>query len=292
MTEGTRMSGSTDWTVVAEDEECPIPSDRPLAVLVDELIEMLRSPDPVLRDELAYPILASWIDRGDLDPQLPVLGSRMTSLLSDPRIQARTFAAVVLAEIVHRDTSARQDGSALIPDATLLRWRDAFTSWWVAEEDLRGWDDELGWLHAIAHGADLLAAFAASPQLDNAGLAGLLDLVADRLLAPTDFALVQNEDDRVAYATMHVLLRDRLDVRIAQAWIDRLATVWTEAEPGPLATQESNTVAFLRALHIQLQLGVVTVGEDEARRPALADELDRYLLVALSSSNDLLGTPR
>ena len=47
-------------------------------------------------------------------------------------------------------------------------WLAAFTSWYPAETDLRGYDQKLGWLHAVAHGADLLGAFGRCPQVDPA----------------------------------------------------------------------------------------------------------------------------
>ena len=41
-----------------------VPDDRPLADLTTELTTMLGSPDPSMRDDLAYPTLATWVDRG------------------------------------------------------------------------------------------------------------------------------------------------------------------------------------------------------------------------------------
>ncbi|MGW5030708.1 DUF2785 domain-containing protein [Streptomyces nigra] len=43
-------------------------------------------------------------------------------------------------------------------DAT-ERWCAAFSAWYPQERDTPGWDDSLGWLHAVAHGADAVAAF-------------------------------------------------------------------------------------------------------------------------------------
>ncbi|WP_437090494.1 DUF2785 domain-containing protein [Streptomyces sp. enrichment culture] len=40
------------------------------------------------------------------------------------------------------------------------RWCAGSTAWYPAERDTRGWDDSLGRLHAVAHGADAAAAFA------------------------------------------------------------------------------------------------------------------------------------
>ncbi len=105
---------------------------------------------------------------GAEDGDLVGLGDEMALRLKDPEIQVRTFAALILAEVVERDmASGRATAEAV------LRWRDAFAAWYPAERDLRGWDERLGWLHAVAHGADALAAFGRSPRLGRDDLRGL-----------------------------------------------------------------------------------------------------------------------
>ncbi|HZE00056.1 MAG TPA: DUF2785 domain-containing protein, partial [Micromonosporaceae bacterium] len=41
-----------------------------------------------------------------------------------------------------------------LTDERVRDWQRAVGAWFLGETDLRGWDDQLGWLHAIAHGAD------------------------------------------------------------------------------------------------------------------------------------------
>jgi hypothetical protein len=95
----------------------------------------------VVRDEQAYRVVATWIRRGVLDDRLAALGDAMVERLRHPEIQARTFAPLILAAVLERHLPSER------------RWLEEFTSWWPAEEDTRGWDDHLGWLHAVAHGA-------------------------------------------------------------------------------------------------------------------------------------------
>jgi hypothetical protein len=47
-----------------------------------------------------------------------------------------------------------------VPDAAVEGWYAAYSAWYPAERVTRGWDDELGWLHAVAHGADVASTFA------------------------------------------------------------------------------------------------------------------------------------
>ena len=81
--------------------------------------------------------------------------------------------------------------SRFVPD-----WYAGFARWWRGEQDLRGWDAPLGWLHAVAHGADALRAFGRSPRLSATDLGDVLDLAVDRLLVKTDYLFAQDEDGR------------------------------------------------------------------------------------------------
>ncbi|GGV06176.1 hypothetical protein GCM10010495_17830 [Kitasatospora herbaricolor] len=88
----------TDWQQII-DHGSARPADRSPAGLVAELTEALRSPDPVLRDDQAYTLLARWIPGLDRELRRD-LGDTMAARLSDPEIQTRSFAAPVLAALV------------------------------------------------------------------------------------------------------------------------------------------------------------------------------------------------
>jgi hypothetical protein len=228
----------TDWkNVVASD--FPVAADLDSAVA--ELCAMLASPDPVVRDELSYPILLTWIRRGALDDRLEHLGAAMVARLEHPQVQARTFAPLILAAAVNREA---------VPEKATRGWRDAFVAWWLAETDIRGWDDELGWLHAIAHGADLAGALGASPRLAGDDLAGLLTVVARRVVTETDYRYAQMEEDRVARAMLKILVRDAVTEAGATGWLTVVDDLFATGGPGPLPVNVANTLAVLKSVYV------------------------------------------
>jgi Protein of unknown function (DUF2785) len=205
--------GNTDWdAVIANDyrlSEGLSPEDA-----VAELAEALRSPDPAVRDGQAYSVLNRLIP--SLDPELlRRLGDQMAARFTDPQIQARTFAPLVLAWIV--EAGGFEPG-----------WLAAFEAWYPVETDLRGHDPELGWLHAVAHGADLLGVFG---QHLKTAPAPLLHLATARLLAPTDYLLADQEDDRLAHAIALTLTREELTEEESDAVKQRLADVLAIVAP-------------------------------------------------------------
>ncbi|MFC6151977.1 MULTISPECIES: DUF2785 domain-containing protein [Mumia] len=270
------------------DAGMAVPSDRSLNDLTLELVDMLASSDADVRDGIAFPLLATWISTGEYDGLLRGFGNGVVTGLraglgnqGDLTVLRRSYTALVLSEIICRDNEMQ-----LLPAATVMGWGDQATSWLVREKDLRGWIPDVGWAHALANGADLVGALARSPHFDMLELTVLLDVIADRLLIPTDHVLRHGEDDRLAYAAMAVLHRGVVSPNVVEPWLARLGAGTQRPRtrgssvgewPTPAAY---NTSRFLRALYVQLALGVKgragVAGDDElfgAQPPHRADLL-------------------
>jgi len=207
--------------------------DASLRSLVDDLA----SPDPAIRDDGAYATLTRLVRDGDL----PVddrswLGDAMVQRLRHERAEARSFAPLVLASLV------------AVGDLDEA-WVPAVTRWYVDEQDLRGHDPELGWVHAVAHGADFFGACGAA-DVGDPGV--LLDALARRMVEPTGFVWRDQEEDRLACAVALVLARDDVDEETAVGWLDHVARLFASGSPGPVPPEASNTMRTLRSLHIAL----------------------------------------
>ncbi|HXS62556.1 MAG TPA: DUF2785 domain-containing protein [Streptosporangiaceae bacterium] len=240
----------TNWGEVLENDFA-VPPGRPSSELAAELYAMLGSPDPKVRDDTAFPVLAYWVSRGVFDGQLAVVGGELIARISDGPIYQRTFATISLTWVLLRDAKTSELNSA-----TVLGWLATFSQWWRNETDLRPWDPELGWLHAPAHGADLLRAFGRSPKLGAAELAGLLELAVDRLMTDQGYLYGNNEDDRIASALASVLVRPEVSADAAVGWIGRLHDAVAAGEPGPVPPWAANSLRTLAALYVMADRGV------------------------------------
>jgi len=246
-----------------------VPDERPLNELTAELVAMLGSTNPVERDDVAYPVLATWVSEGVYDDLLVTFGDSMADGLrhgtsrhrgddasaEDDSVFRRSFSALVLAECVLRDNVAH-----VLPRDAVLNWADRAIAWYVREQDLRGWVTDKGWAHAVAHGADLIRALAASRHLDAVQLEVLLDVLGERMLASSARTLTDGEDDRCAYAALTILQRNLLETDQLDVWVERMGRGLVRprayspaAWPSPSAR---NTSAFLRALYVHLAIGI------------------------------------
>ncbi|GIG56253.1 hypothetical protein Lfu02_06250 [Longispora fulva] len=251
----------TDWNKIVESDYA-VPGDRDLTALTAELSAALADPDPLIRDGAPYRVLGTWIRRGVLDAELPALGDAMAARFDHPEVQARTFAPLVLAWIVDRRGAAPA-------------WVTAFERWYPAEEDLRGHDPDLGWLHAVAHGADLLGVYGRTEPTR------MLDVAARRLIAPAALVWRDQEDDRLAHAVAVTLTHPELTADGAGAWLEPVAADFRAGKPGPPPAHASNAMRTLRALYVLVDRGVraerngapVRVAHREAVLEALAATL-------------------
>lgn len=267
-----------------------VPPDRPLDDMTAELTTLLGSPDPAQRDGLAYPTLEAWIRRGVYDDLLAGLGDGMATGLDvglgerdTDSVFRRSFSALVLGDCIARDTVVSR-----LPSTKIMEWGDRIASWFLRERDLRGWVPNKGWAHALAHGADAIGAMAESPRLGPPELTVMLDVLADRLLLPAPGLLQSGEADRLSAATMKVLRRNVVPLKVLEPWVARIVSGAT-AHAYDMAVDPYQTTgdaeAFLRALYLQLSLA--------PDHPSVRSDLLLVLVDALRTTNPhFLAVPR
>lgn len=279
------MSISSFWKQV-QAEGLQVPTARPLDDLTGELTAMLGSPVAEVRDGLAHPALATWIGRGVYDDLLRGLGDGIATGLTaglgesdTDSVFRRSYSALVLAECIDRDNRIERLRADVV-----LGWGDRLASWLLREQDLRAYVPGHGWAHAVAHGADAIGELAGSRHLGTPELTVLLDVIADRVLAPAQ-RFLGAEHDRLAHATGQVLRRDLVPLSVLEPWIARIAhgamaRVMDDRDP---YTVTGNPEDFLRALHLHLALA--------PHPPPVRGDLLLVVVDALRASNHLSLPP-
>ncbi|MDM4719179.1 DUF2785 domain-containing protein [Micromonospora sp. WMMA1363] len=243
-------------------------------MLIAELALCLKDPDPQVRDGYPYVVLRTWIERDVIAGERRAsLGDEMAARFTDPQTEARTFAPLVLDMIVSRG-DFRQT------------WLDAFTAWYPAELDLRGYDEKLGWLHAVAHGADLLGAFGRHPGVEPAAM---LDLAAARMLTPTGYLYAEREDDRLARAIALTLTRPELTPDRSVCWLDAIGADLRAVASGTTPVYVSNALRTLRMLYLLADRGVPAQASGTRRPLAHADAVKQRLVEVLESDAKSIG---
>ncbi|WP_082623881.1 DUF2785 domain-containing protein [Nocardioides sp. Soil805] len=255
----------TDWHVVVETG-CEVPHGGDLRGMLEELCDMLASPDPVQRDDIAYSVVATWVSKGVLPRDLcRWLGDEMAARMSADDVWVRTFAPLVLDVLVSFGTFDPA-------------WVPPFSRWYATETDLRGHEPDLGWLHAVAHGADLLGALGLHPEVAPASM---LELAGRRLVAPSDAVWRHNEDERLGHAIALTLTRPELTSEESVAWVQPVEDSWTSRPSGPPAAWVQNASRTLRVVLGATLTGTRPGGEGQALSLTHAKAVQERLLSAL-----------
>jgi hypothetical protein len=255
------MFDASFWEKIKADD-MRLPPGYQVDLLVEELEHLLRSPDERLRDKLAYEILTEWILAGYIDHDLEDFGDRLCAGLfrglGEPEgdgVFGRSYSALCLSMAIERD-----NGASIVGGEAIQRWLGAFLMWWELEADLRGVvDPRRGVALAVAHGADVFTAAARSRYLQPGQAKVLLGSIVVRLRTSAGFAFQLGEDDRLAYATMAFLHRGGVsaaDLREAIAPLAHMGHGGQRTDLDPSAYARLNALNWLRALYLQLRLGV------------------------------------
>jgi len=212
------------WRQIATDKFA-VPEGTALPELLDELTGMLGSPDPELRDDIAYTTLTQWMYRHRLVPvdERRRLLRQWTAALrggigeqGTPTVLRRSFSALALGVLAILDNEApyleRGEFDGLLA-AALSYLKD--------ERDVRGFDAQMGWLHSVAHTADLIKFLARSRHLRPEQQAEILTAIAAKLRA-VETVLVDGEDDRMARAVQSIAARPDFDEAAFAAWLKAL----------------------------------------------------------------------
>jgi len=235
-----------------------VPAGESPFALVRELSSFLGSPDPELRDHLAYRIIAMWMS-GDTPftaQELATLQDEWQANLRSDSVLKRSFSALCLTALVERDLEK--------PFLEPRRYRELLTAaleYLASERDLRGFDEQKGWVHATAHTADLLAALARHPRMTAEDQGRILAGVARRLTSAPE-VFTQGEQDRLAQAIAALVARPDFDAARFDAWLQELiAAKRRAARTSPPTTAAlaayQNSTYFLQALYVRLSMAKI-----------------------------------
>lgn len=280
---GAQTRTRADWVALASGGFV-VPAGQSPAALLFEMDVLLASPDPVLRDEVAYSAAAKWIVRDQV--VAPDDLRRLVSLWSghlddglgappDDRIFKRSFSALCLSLV-----AAREAATPFLTGPEVQQLFDRLIDYLARERDRRGFDAVHGWMHAVAHAADAFKFLARGPQWRPENLPRLLEAVR-ATIATHDEVFTWGESERLAAALHAAARRPDAAGTVVTDWIARWpaehAALWANGplvSPGAFARVE-NAKQLLRSLHALLAMDPAPTPPGEAARRAALTALAR-----------------
>lgn len=247
------------WLEIMQNKYA-VPDEHSLGELTIELFSYLGSTDPELRDDIGYVVYANWLEMGlysqaEIGNHIDQLFENLETGIGEAETDTvflRSFSVLFLAEIIHNDNKAPQISKVRIQE--ILEKGLAYLQ---AERDPRGYVQSKGWAHALAHTADLLRVLAENEYTGLAEHKQILNGIAERLIATSDWVYIHGEDDRLSAAVLSVLQRNMLPTTTIKEWVESFTVPKNISWKGAW-TQEDSTRAFfnvrnfLRSLYLQV----------------------------------------
>ena len=242
--------------------------------LADSLLPCLASPDPELRDEIAYEALTQWMRNGDFDDTtLRSIRDRLYAMLDrDPGAGfSQPFAALVLSEVARTDRVA--PGKGWMSPAERTAMIDRAATFVESVRDYRGYINGEGWRHGVAHGADWLMQLALNPALERTHHDRILAALATQAVPERGHAYVFGEPGRLARPMLFIASRGMMSTSEWTTWFASLVTRLGKPADDYAAwlARRHDLAGFLTAAYVETDLS-----EDanvRALKPAVAGAL-------------------
>lgn len=222
------------------------------------LLEHLGDPDPAVRDDLVYAsfcqgLMAERFSRTQVEQLLQVvqLNQLQTKGLgsSDETTLTRSFTSLLNVLLLYVDGDEQHSYCGWMSEHQRLVLFDLALTYLAKEDDTRGYQSDVGWIHAIAHGADFLQAVACHPAFPAERLSEVLAVLGD-VFQRLDVTFVAGESHRLAEVVVQLVLSERLTQEELAAWLSEMMV--TGETPADYAKQ-LNLQAFLSAIYFRLE---------------------------------------
>jgi hypothetical protein len=246
-----------------------------VGTLTNAILHHIGSTDPVLRDHLIYPSLTNLIINNHY-PR-PELNRIMKVCLDETHlfykineadedaVFTRAFSSLIIAVLLHVN---RQ--SSFLTDDEIDDIAVKLMEYVNKEVDVRGFVEEKGWAHSIAHIADALDELVNQPEISTARL----EEIAQAIIMKMDFEkehYLFEEDERMVTTMVSLLQKD-----MNQHYIkEKISEVTSELKQNFIDgnkrhfIRRANFKQFLRSLFLHLEV----INKHEELRTYLRQEL-------------------
>lgn len=225
---------------------------------LDLMLKYIGDPDPELRDNLIYTTFAYWIEdkkyfsNEELYHLLNILISENYLFYNignenDDSVLRRSFSVLSINPIlcVHIEKPFLDEDMMLKTKSSLIRYLNE-------EKDLRGYVNEKGWMHALAHVADGFNVLLACKGITEETCKDLLLAIEGKLLEGSYFFTAE-EDERLVTVIYYNIMEDKLlsDSYIC-SWIAGLSKVLEINDKITRFKAKVNTKNLIRSLYFRM----------------------------------------
>ena len=191
------------------------------------LLDHLGDPSPEIRDDLVFTSFARGIQEelftqeqfhfiaeeilsdGGLDKELDKLGASTLD---------RSFRALIYANLLSADGNQHSLYYQVLKTDIRNTMLDQGLHYLEKEKDTTGFSSQYGWVHAFAHGADLLTEVVCHPDFPIERIHEVFDILV-QLFKRISIRFTDDEDWRLARVLYEPILQGKLEQEQVASWI-------------------------------------------------------------------------
>ncbi|PHE58514.1 DUF2785 domain-containing protein [Bacillus pseudomycoides] len=250
--------------------------------LSSKMLQHIGTPDSYLRDKLIYTtfwhlIINDHITQTQLQHLLSqsiseqYLFYKITTEDKDA-VFTRSFTTLLIALIINADTKHN-----FLSPSDILDVKDKLILYMNQEHDFRGYVNDRGWAHSIAHVSDTFEALVKNPKLEPSYYPEILQTLLDKINVHTIYYKYE-EDERIVYPIVAMLqngLEEKELISSLHSLVNQLQVQKPELPIEPYEALYGNIKSFLRSLFFRLRtLSICKEAENEVEN--LLKELRQY----------------
>ncbi|XFA98698.1 DUF2785 domain-containing protein [Candidatus Izemoplasma sp. B36] len=224
--------------------------------LLNELIDNIGVEDSETRDGLIYPNLAHLLHDKHFDED--TLSTVLETLLDDKHlfydiedniknsVLTRSFTSLQLVILVYvhkRDNIISKD--------LIYKTFTTFLDYFDKEKHYEGYNDEVGWLHSIAHSADVFAQFLTIDYFKSNEIEKVFESVMKKFKTK-EYYFSHNEDERLIVGIKKAIQRDILEEAYIIDYIERFSDFEKTQDYPEMFYIKNNIKNFLGTLYFSL----------------------------------------
>lgn len=233
-----------------------------LTSVTDQMLQNLGSVDAELRDQLIYQTFTRFILNDYLsEDTLTDIFNRCFSdeylfynlgHTEDDSVFTRSFSSLVIALILYKDQQKR-----FLQDKMIHQAFEKAVHYLRKEKDLRGYiDEQKGWAHSIAHGADMMSQFASHPAVSpEIQFPYILETISACILKKEQ--VYTDEEDERLILIIEKMIKRGLSEKQLLFWTEELISQYQKLESKRSSSfrpycLRTNLLNFLKTLYFRL----------------------------------------
>jgi len=247
-----------------KENDWNIPEEVNKYELALELMDGLKSTDPILRDDLSLSFLWGIIDedmlsKSEVSNLLKLALSEehlfhKLGALEDDSVFNRSFTALIIGAIIgYHNDKLEEEGQAILSKTEVVEAFHKVMEYFKKERDVRGYVDVKGWAHSAAHTGDTLANFAICIELDKEHMLEILKGIREKVTI--DYYVYKNvEAERITSTIMYISKRDDINDEDIIEWIRSFNDLEQPKDNPQYHNFIENVKNFLRSMYFRFKV--------------------------------------